>query len=141
MGRWKGQTEGVTLSERLAEEDCRNLTMWIIRTVALFAFVPMWGWLIYGFLPSVAPVAEPTDSEWGWFLLGNQSLASPYAMEMSWLNHSAGRPELWTPPPRESPRPPARARGSRRRHPPPHRTHRFCAQNGASTASSRMARR
>ena len=97
---WNGASEDVTLTERLSEDDCRNLTMWMIRVFALYAVgMPLVALGVYGGLPSAAAMHGPDDDEYGWFILGNKSLATDYAMDMRWANQTDSVPYVWTPPP------------------------------------------
>jgi hypothetical protein len=135
MPLWKGQAEGVSLKERLGDDDCRNLCMWLLRAATTYAVqMPCVALFVYGWMPAAAPMTPSRDPEYGWFVLGNQSLAAPYAMEVSWRNATDGSPDVWTPPPgalRLRPAPVCLPCAQHPMNPNPPR------QNGASTVSSR----
>ena len=91
--------EEVSCLERCGKDDIRNLNTQFIHFIVFLMGYFVVRSCVYGILlPSMHP-GRPQSEEFGWYLLGNTSLASPYAMEMSWLNHTAGSPEVWTPPP------------------------------------------
>lgn len=95
---WKGADDGVGLCERLAEDDVRNTSVAVIRTMCHRSGAFMLFYLMYTGLHQVE-MSAPADPEYGWFLFGNESFNSPYVIEMGWINQSAIEPAVWTPPP------------------------------------------
>jgi hypothetical protein len=71
------------------------VTLYVTQTANIPIFIGLFFLMRYMILES----ERPTDPDWGWYMLGNNSLLSPHVMARTDENPDSQTYGLWTPPP------------------------------------------